>query len=204
MGSRPWPALVFHQALPLLGTNYPTLAITFLHLTPTFIALMLQLATAAGPRGNNHNNQPDLSDTKPRRERTSLSDVTGISFSLFSFSLQVKMMSRQVYWLWRLATETSQALCSKLSKVKSRSILFIFRCGGVVSTRGLRVAARLHRQHVGPKRAILIREGQSTRLTSPLPPSTAARPPCRLFLPSRPLQTSSGDWWIRKVVPSTE
>lgn len=134
MGSWPWRALIFltpacvqpcHK-LPLSGSNLSPSDPHHPYPCPS---------TASDPWGNKQNNQPDLSDTKLTVERSSLSGMTGISFSLLSFSLQVGLMERKVYWLWRLATETSQALCSKLSEVKSRSILFIFLCSGVLSTR---------------------------------------------------------------------
>lgn len=90
-------------------------------------------STASGPRGNKQNNLPDLRDTKPSAQRSFLSGMTRISFSLLSL-YKSEPCREKVYWLWTLPTGTSQASRSKLSEAKSRSILFIFLRGGVLST----------------------------------------------------------------------
>lgn len=64
--------------------------------------------------------------TQSPEEDTALSDMTRISFLPPPSLLQARLMWGEAYWLWTPHTETSQALCSKLSKVKSKSILFIF------------------------------------------------------------------------------
>lgn len=138
--SHPFPRT---QSLSHHGTGRLTTVVTSLHpsCAPS-LCLFFKFFLSSNPSNpgcnnhNNHSNQTDLCITELRRKHSSLSNMTESHFLSFP-SLYKSGWWKEKPTDWRLATETSQFLCSNIYKAKGRSIILIFPCGEVLSTRAV-------------------------------------------------------------------
>lgn len=124
--------------LPLSGSNLSPSNPNPYHLYPS-------LSTASNPWGNKRINQPDLSNTKLRGECGPLSRMTGISFSLFSFSLQSDV-EKSVLTL-KVGYRTITGFVLKTVQGKRQINTFHILLWWSAIDQGLHIATRLHNQH---------------------------------------------------------